>query len=416
MRVLVAAAVSPQLIKEWPLPEVAALTVANDLPGLPGASILATTFGPFSKDEVVAVGPLSDPAKAQVTTVSTDVHWPNLAQQVSPEDAKGAKLAGAHVLTCDGFIFPGKQTGAVSLLDVTQGLASAPRTQLSTDKHAWFYHHAEWLDVDKDGILDVVAARAIKPLTPWHHTDGELVWIKNNGDGKFGETEVLANGPGVGFTVVELDEGLPQIVASQFFKAQQLAVYSCAEASWALCGQKQSAKVTKLAGGPGPWFNVAWVDLNGDGKKDLLATQQQSPDGKTAGRVVALEQPKDWETDAWPLHVLADGYFPPAAQGSGSPGTASAVPFGNRVHVVFSSDDGGKVDWLVPGKDWEYTKQTVFETNTTTKQGTKTIGTVVTTELGGQTHLFVPDYADGSLKMFQIKAESQSEEVASLVV
>ena len=129
-----------------------------------------------------------------------------------------AGLEGAWGVVADGFLIPGKQTGSITLLDLTKGLESVGPSetrkvrgeayfevfgasgkvlrnskcsdvfsvakpgkaldrlrrngrltfQVSVDKHAWFYHHTEWLDVNGDGLLDIVAARAVEPLAPWH--------------------------------------------------------------------------------------------------------------------------------------------------------------------------------------------------------------------------------------------------------
>ena len=74
------------------------------------------------------------------------------------------------------------------MLDVTQGLIAAQKTTICEVKHAWFYHHSAWFDVDGDSVLDVAAASAARTVKPSirGHTDSELIWIKNNGDGTWG--------------------------------------------------------------------------------------------------------------------------------------------------------------------------------------------------------------------------------------
>jgi hypothetical protein len=75
-------------------------------------------------------------------------------------------------------------------------------------------------------------------------------------------------------------------------------------------------------------FNVAWLDLNGDGVKDLLVTSQGA---SGSGKVLAYEQPapgtSEWaDGAAWTKHTLADGYKPLKAYlpGRGSPGETAA--------------------------------------------------------------------------------------------
>merc|ERR1719181_2401445 len=109
------------------------------------------------------------------------------------------------------------------------------------------------MDVDLDGILDVVAARSVKPFLRGH-TDSELVWFKNNGDGTWGATQVITKGPGVGFRIVDINgDGLNEIIATEFFLHQQLAIYSCAEASWAKCAGKNVVE-TVIDATDGPFF------------------------------------------------------------------------------------------------------------------------------------------------------------------
>jgi len=260
--------ISIRKVAEWSVNEVATLHQANNLPGVPGKSLVGTTFSPSGKDYVFAIGPLNAGADAQYTVLSDEFLWPNEVEEVSQEVKVNAGLDGEFLTVADGFLVPfsGKNTGSISLLKLGQGL-TAQRTQISEDKKNWFYHHAEWSDIDADGVLDVVAARATVPI-PFGKTDSELVWIKNNGDGTFGSTEVITEGPGVAFRFVDIDgDGKPEVVATEFFLNQRLAVYSCPETSWAVCASKQNVVETVLDTGDGPWFDLEWVDLNGDGKK-----------------------------------------------------------------------------------------------------------------------------------------------------
>jgi len=271
--------------------------------------------------------------------------------------------------------------------------------------------------------LDVVAARAIKPIIVGS-TDSEIVWFKNNGDGKWGHTQVITKGPGVGFNMADIDgDGKAEIIATEFFLHQQLAIYSCAESSWAKCADKQSAVETVLDT-TGPFFQCSWVDLNSDGKMDILATVQQNEvDGKTIpGKVLAFEQPAAWTAGNanWKRRVLADGYMPQpkVPKGSGSPGSASAFHMdaatAAKPHVILSGDDGGVVDVLSPVShsrdDWTYTKQTLYTSHASTVQGVNTIGTVLVADINGDSkpELFVASYAESKLLMFSLSQSTKA--------
>jgi hypothetical protein len=133
-------------------------------------------------------------------------------------------------------------------------------------------------------------------------------------------------------------------------------------------------------------FGIEIVDLNADGRVDILCTNHQ-PDGSRAfpseipGRVFALEQPTSGAifVDDWTTHVLLDGIRPNLslanAQSSRlAPGAASAIfPFSGerkqkklqRPWIVVGGDEASKV-WLlspVTEQDWTYNAQVIFDIN-----------------------------------------------------
>ena len=85
---------------------------------------------------------------------------------------------GPHVVaTAGGFLVPGKQTGTIDLFDMSDPKAPV-QTQVSTDKKGWFYHKIVWYDMNGDGKLDIVAARATVPMSPGKKPEGELIWLE----------------------------------------------------------------------------------------------------------------------------------------------------------------------------------------------------------------------------------------------
>lgn len=424
---LVRGDISVSKVAEWTVNQVATVHIADNLPGL-GKSVVGTTFGPFGKDNIFAIGPISAGNEAQYTVLSDGFKWPNEVKEIPEEVKAKAGLEGNFVQVADGFLFPGKSTGGIHLVKIGDGL-SVEITKVTEDKSSWFYHHSDWADMDMDGILDLVAARATSPFL-FGSPDSELLWVKNNGDGTFGSTQVITKGPGVAFRMIDIDgNGSLEIVATEFFKNQQLAIYTCPEASWADCATNQNTVEVVLSSGEGPFFDLDWVDLNGDGKKDILCTAQQYTEGslfnkKTIpGRVFAFEQPADWtagSSTAWTRHVLSDGYLPQPKQpkGSGAPGAPSSfimdTAVGGKPHVVLSSDDGGSVDILEPAsqspEDWTYNRHTIYTSQATTSQGVSTIGTAIPADVDGdgRAEILVPSYAENKLILFTFDPESSS--------
>ena len=222
------------------------------------------------------------------------------------------------------FVSPFKSTGSVNLLDVSAfdpSNINTKKIKISTDRSGNFYHHAEWLDVNGDGRLDVLAARAFKSMNPFSHPESDLVWLEQPPEGAAGkwiEHQITGKaGPGVAFTVVDLDgDGKVEVVAAQFFVKQQLSVWWCEEQFWSECVNGTGVKSAVIDDAEkAPYFNVAFVDLNNDGKKDLLATTNEA-NGK--GAVFGFELPVggfDKPGAKWAKHRIATGYKPTKVRG-----------------------------------------------------------------------------------------------------
>ena len=82
---------------------------------------------------------------------------------------------------------PSKATGSINLLDVSNfgagGGANTTKTKICTDRKANFYHHAEWHDVNGDGRMDILAARAFKSMNPLSKPESDLVWLEQPPEG-----------------------------------------------------------------------------------------------------------------------------------------------------------------------------------------------------------------------------------------
>ena len=315
-------------------------------------------------------------------------------------------------------------TGTICLFDVTDP-EKPVRTQISTDKKGWFYHKVVWYDVNGDGKLDVVAARATAPSNP----SGELVWFEQPQSeavsnisfvaaGAWAE-HVVVTGPDVDFIFEDIDgDKKPEVVACQFFSAPVLAMYSCPEPLWSQCNQTNVVK-TVIDDKNGPFFSVQHVDLNGDNKKDLLVTNNQDNQGTDGtGSVFGYEVPSS-ASSSWAQHVLATGFIPnptslpsPGSHSRGSPGRAAAfhpkTSRSGKPAILVSGDDAGTISVLTAvasedSSDWNYTQEWVV--NSTGTIGSPAVGDV---DGDGLADIFVPMYSANRVEVYTFEESGPS--------
>ena len=258
---------------------------------------------------------------------------------------------------------PGKSTGAIRFLALTGDWELAGWHTLTAPKGGelggYFYHHALLRDMDGDGDLDILTARATKPL--FGAEGAEMLWLEHPGANPFAgpwTEHSLASGPnspGVFFDTHDFDgDGCMEIVYADFFGGPGFSMLSvpkspgsrglrgaaAAEQSFttttatdedsaASCwGSADNSTVVRTLIDPsiGTAFGLQLTDLNGDGQLDVLVTNHVNND--TLSGVYAYEPPSDaaslTDPSAWTRHDLYVG-FKTIEQGIGqaSPGRAA---------------------------------------------------------------------------------------------
>jgi hypothetical protein len=391
------------------------------------------------------------------------VVWPNDAVKV-PEGV----FPFAALLIPQGFLSASKP-GRLTAIDMT----SPERTEYIIDQSTWlkprYYHTAIFYDVDGDGLLDIVTVRSgFYPTLVRFIPRGELVWFQNPGQG-FGiakgyikwkerilyRTHLFRQeyGPDVALQAHDFDgDGVPEFVATHFFQ-EKISLFGApcdgSECSWDKVGKwkifnlrqenggilgRYQPRVKELSSDQGKPFGIEIVDMNNDGKLDILITNHQNgldcnEEEVVDGRVYVLDGTRT-EADpfvaTWATHILLDGIRPnptlpdaPAcrlAPGFALPLTAMSD---DKPWITLAGDESSKFWLLKPASnmtgDWTYYSEIIFDINVFYGPGTtqttlddpagitiSTIGRHAVHTVAGATYILVPIFEAKQIQVFKI--------------
>ena len=352
--------------------------------------------------------------------------WPNEAQRV-PDGI----LPFEAIVSPQGF-HPTPEPGRLTLINLddpgrteylidqsTQAGGSCSNDpNFNPNNNPRFYHLVKWFDMDGDALKDAVTVRSgfkvsgtfcIAPV-------GEVVWFKNPGGALDPNTpwdeNVVAGFPslpggfgGMGAADISLDvtdlenDGIPEVVGGNFFTGEMITLYGAPVGeNWTdVDVTTNPARFAQISTDQGAVFQASFVDLNRDGKMDVLATNHQS-DGcfrrtqdVIPGRVYALEQPANGDIfgSPWITHILKDDIRPnptypaplvngvpdPAGPGRLAPGLAQIMwptpwdEYFYRPWILVGGDEASQVWLLKPNDpnanstDWTYSSAVIFDIN-----------------------------------------------------
>lgn len=353
------------------------------------------------------------------STLGSDYTWPNVATPIPDgvfdADEKVAYCGSDNVDNCsllvvpDGFLTPGHKTGGIFLL-AGRTTSSTAKIALTQSEKNWFYHDVHWVDLDGDGRLDVLAARA--NVDAVGRARGELIWLRHPSivDSKTPwEIGKLTDGPDVITLVVRGNNDLLYVFAAEFF------------------GEKLSLTTLKPGGGSifvsyeildatiGPTEDLHLADVDGDGMLELVIS---SHEGGTGGSVYAYELPPNLNPNAegsdntsmdasWSRILLATGFkVTKPGPNQASPGFIYPVISATYVRPLwFVAGDGSQgVHLMWPVSDKTGNNMYKYDVAKILDIG-GTVGTLAINDLDGDgiLEMVVPDYDNGRLFFYKVQ-------------
>ena len=362
--------------------------------------LFVSNFKLFGNDRLFSISNwqkgIVDSSQLRLEIFSSAAVWPNEARAADPS------LFGQDgVIVSGGFLVPGKATGAVTFIPWK---TPTEHFVLTTPKKGWFYHRTEEYDVNGDGLLDIVTARALKPM--FGKPDGELLWLENPGTEPWASTipwkeHIIGKGPDVHFKVLPKNDSHSFTIISTEFSAKKLSAY-----------QQQpdgSFKYVIIDDTLGSAFDIQLADLNNDGHMDLLVSNHENDHNASVFAyeldlqsltlknrrtlITGIETKQKGIQAASPGPVMA--FHPTSQNGSTT----------NKPWILISGDGSQKAHLLVPEKDtspldWKYAEHILWNPSSTVGQST-----IADIDNDGLLEVIIPAYDANKIGVFSIRPD-----------
>lgn len=320
--------------------------------------MLVSTFGPVTHGNVYVVPGLKEAVVAgDISTLQSykldtpDFTWPNNIAVV-PQDVFGERAI--HVP--DGFVVPMHGNGGIYIvrMDETDLSKTKETVKITAHKRGYFYHMGYWLDLNGDGRKDFLTARS-----NGKKGEGELLWLEHPEDGlNSGDAwteHVIGNLADVGFLLHEMEEYPDEViifVAHFFDEAVRMLRVSTVDGTLV---QAKTIDDTEIMSA----YSVTVVDLNGDGKQQLMVNNHQKKN-KDAG-IWAYEFPEDPMNDDWSRVPLATDFH--NAFSLTVPNMSPGFPYvmypngqkeGEKAHIMVAGDGDHAAHAMYPSADGDF--------------------------------------------------------------
>lgn len=239
--------------------------------------------GPFGvKDDLTSCSSVSN--DTQIPLIDAEyLKWPNEMVKTPPS------IFGRndYLAVANGFP-PVANDGCIAIADMQQPFpVGQSDIQIVTGgcgcnrvgQTKYFYHTMKWFDMDGDGDLDILTARASSRLSPTDLAASELVWFENPGDQSFQpgcnawKSYEIQGGNGIADVYLDVflnsngNDNIVVVVGG--FASRTLSIIQGPVGAW---GRSQGRLTQTIVDNDGYYFYQMFDDLNQDGVPDLLVT------------------------------------------------------------------------------------------------------------------------------------------------
>ena len=176
-----------------------------------------------------------------------------------------------------------------------------------SNEDGYTYENIKFSDMNKDGMTDVVAAR-------YQGGQGQMLWLQQPvGKKAWPQTIVHEGMSDSNFALFTKNKKTYIIVAGRKFSSIGVLWTIDPRGKWI---NKQKVR-HRVADNYGAYNDIQLVDLNNDGRADVLTSVMKR--GASRGHVLAYDLPDDFVFGQWKRTVIAGGF-----DREGSPGKAQA--------------------------------------------------------------------------------------------
>jgi hypothetical protein len=174
--------------------------------------------------------------------------------------------------------------------------------KIAPKKSGYFYHMGQWVDLNGDGRKDYITARSNAK-----ENGGELVYFEHPEDGLKTlpwKEHIITKGPDVIFDLINHPSHPDSYIvfAAEFFN-KELTMYEICKSTGVLLNSRLIDGAIDAA------YSVKYLDIDGDGKEELLVNNHENDPKK--GAVFTYDVPEeDLHEGQFVKNVIASGFKP----------------------------------------------------------------------------------------------------------